>query len=625
MPSKTVKTSDYLTSRIKDIRDHLSMNQMYVPWIKLRIGSTSDSGNKPFIIDTSDKGNFFVSMQMIKNGNGYANKATIVLAYIPSAEVGIMDNCGSDINFLDKLLVASYGQEIVLQYGYTYPNIKSCKYSLMLTKTSVEIQNAVLIYTLGATSTACRYINTSISVKPFKNKRPTEVFRLIWETYLKQEGYKLVFDDGVEKSDNIPKDEIPGVDKTTPFQYLQQLLTYATYEKDTKETKDNERSYYTFSISDEKDNKEIRVSRLCQNEKLKTNYDTNIIFDWMNGKDDIVLNFSTEFNSLIASSSPYATEFGKSNRFTLDEQGKAIAYYGKASPESGSKGAEDFNYERSLWARSINTSYKAQLQTIGIPVEFDLTDDTIKVIPLIYGKAHHTQGLYRIVKMTDTIDSSGFTSSFELFKIQSDEVNQLYKDGYDKNAIDKAKAAGVYVDNKSQVVNGTQYGIIAGGSGSGGSGAIYSGNATGQRAKLLQIAAGEMEKNAGGQKFWSFMGFHGRVAWCACFVSWCISQAGLYPGVIGVKSAACIAFRNYFKSKNQWQRGRGFGGNYTPNPGDIVIFNWGGSESGSCNHIGIVKSCDGNTVYTYEGNTSNACHERHYSLSSRKIQGYGVY
>lgn len=615
----STKPSGYLGSRIKDIKDHLNMTQVYVPWIQLTIGS---DGNNKFTIDTASKGNFFVSLQNVKNSDGYANNTTIVLAYVPSAEVGVVDNCGSDIDFLDKLLVSSYGKEILFQYGYSYPDIKSDIYSMTLTKTSVEIQNAILIYTITGVSSLFRYKDASVSIKSFTNVRPTEAFKDVFETYLEQEGYKLVFDEGVEKSDKVVE-EIPGSDRITPFQFLSQILGYAVYDgNDTEETKDNERSYYTFSVSDIKDNKEIRVTRICQ--KDTSNVDTNIIFDWMNGKDDIVLNFTTEFNAMVAIASPYAEEFSTANKFTLDDQGKAVVYRGRSTVESGTKAKQDFDNERFNWAKAVNTSYKAQLQTVGIPVEFSIINDKVRVIPLIYGKAHHTQGIYQILKMTDIINSSGFTTTFELFKLMSDEVEQLYKNGYNKDAIDKAKAAGVYVENKREIVEGTQYGITSSGSGS-----IYNGTATGQRAKLLQIAAGEMG-NTSGAKYWNFVfgsGFSNGNAtpWCACFVSWCLNESGLYPSAVNCKNGACQNFRNYFESKNQWQKGKGHGGNYIPNPGDIIIFNWSGSYTGRSGHIGIVKDCDGSTVNTYEGNTSDMCAERSYSITDSDIQGYGVY
>ena len=462
--------------------------------------------------------------------------------------------------------------------------------------------------------------NDSISTEPFEKKKPTECFRKIFERYVEQEGYKLLFEDGVEGSDK--EIDIPGADKITPFKYLQQILGYASYSEDVDETPENKRSFYTFYISDVSGDKTIIVDRINNSEISNT--PTDIIFDWMNGKDDIVLNFTTDYNAMVPLSSPYAEEFSERNRSGIDNQGKEVAFYGRSTPETGYRAKSEFIYEKQLWAKCINYVYKAQLQTIGIPCEFSLVNAYIKVIPLIYGKAHHTQGVYQVTKITDTINSSGFVSSYELIKCASKETEQLYLEDYSKIAIDKAKAAGVYIENKKEVVDGTQYGIV--GSSGGSSGAFPS--ASGQRGKLLEIASLEMGKNYGGEKFWRYMGQGGRVEWCACFVSWCLNEAGLYPSTVDCQSMACYVFMRYFEGRGQWQKGRGYGGNYIPNPGDIILFNWNGyygNDFASVNHIGIVKYSDGSTVYTYEGNTSDMCAERSYDINTADILGYGVY
>mgnify|MGYP004468002685 FL=1 len=44
--------------------------------------------------------------------------------------------------------------------------------------------------------------------------------------------------------------------------------------------------------------------------------------------------------------------------------------------------------------------------------------------------------------------------------------------------------------------------------------------------QLVELAKGQVG-NVGGAPYWSWYGFDSRVAWCACFVSWCYGQAGL--------------------------------------------------------------------------------------------------
>lgn len=72
-----------------------------------------------------------------------------------------------------------------------------------------------------------------------------------------------------------------------------------------------------------------------------------------------------------------------------------------------------------------------------------------------------------------------------------------------------------------------------------------------------------------------------------------------------------------FKDAGRWQD-RG----YAPQPGDIVFFDWG--SDGVSDHVGIVESCDGSTVYTIEGDSDDACQRNCYGIDSASIMGYGT-
>ncbi len=133
---------------------------------------------------------------------------------------------------------------------------------------------------------------------------------------------------------------------------------------------------------------------------------------------------------------------------------------------------------------------------------------------------------------------------------------------------------------------------------------------------IVEVAASQIG-NVGGQPYWSWYGFSGRVEWCACFVSWCANECGYIEAGVVPKFAACSAGVQWFKSAGLW-RDRG----YEPRPGDIVFFDWGGD--GGADHVGIVESCDGSTVHTIEGNTSDSCARRSYRVGSPSILGYGT-
>lgn len=133
---------------------------------------------------------------------------------------------------------------------------------------------------------------------------------------------------------------------------------------------------------------------------------------------------------------------------------------------------------------------------------------------------------------------------------------------------------------------------------------------------IAEVAASQLG-NVGGQPFWSWYGFGSRVEWCACFVSWCANECGYIESGAVPKFAYCPTGVQWFKDAGLWlDRGS------APSPGDIVFFDWG--NDGTSDHVGIVESCDGSTVFTIEGNSGDACQRNSYAVESASIMGYGT-
>lgn len=139
---------------------------------------------------------------------------------------------------------------------------------------------------------------------------------------------------------------------------------------------------------------------------------------------------------------------------------------------------------------------------------------------------------------------------------------------------------------------------------------------SGGNQAIVEVALTQLG-NEGGQPYWSWYGFGGRVEWCACFASWCADQCGYLESGIIPKFSLCSDGVNWFKSKGQWQDK-----NYEPQAGDLIFFDWG--SDGSIDHVGIVEKCENGTVYTVEGNSGDACKQQSYPVGSGSIYGYGV-
>lgn len=134
--------------------------------------------------------------------------------------------------------------------------------------------------------------------------------------------------------------------------------------------------------------------------------------------------------------------------------------------------------------------------------------------------------------------------------------------------------------------------------------------------QIIAVARSQIG-NVGGQPYWSWYGYANRVAWCACFVSWCANECGYIEAGIIPKFASCANGVLWFKSHGQWADA-----SIEPAPGMLIFFDW--NRDGHSDHVGIVEKCENGIVHTIEGNTSDSCRERSYAVGHYQIMGYGV-
>ena len=139
---------------------------------------------------------------------------------------------------------------------------------------------------------------------------------------------------------------------------------------------------------------------------------------------------------------------------------------------------------------------------------------------------------------------------------------------------------------------------------------------SGGNQAIVEVALTQLG-NEGGQPYWSWYGFDGRVEWCACFVSWCADQCGYIESGVIPKFSYCPTGADWFKSNGQWQDR-----SYEPSAGDIIFFDWGGD--GVTDHVGIVEKCENGMVYTVEGNSGDRCRQKSYTIGNCVIYGYGT-
>ena len=141
-------------------------------------------------------------------------------------------------------------------------------------------------------------------------------------------------------------------------------------------------------------------------------------------------------------------------------------------------------------------------------------------------------------------------------------------------------------------------------------------NRTGNQA-VIDLALSQVGIT-GGYPYWSYYGFGSRVAWCGCFVHWCMrhtpSATNAWPDT---------GNNAYIPSIHSWFNARG---RFMPRtyrnlvPGDVILFDW--QPNGSADHVGLVIGRDSQYVYTVEGNSGDAVKVWRYDMNSVQILGY---
>lgn len=130
-----------------------------------------------------------------------------------------------------------------------------------------------------------------------------------------------------------------------------------------------------------------------------------------------------------------------------------------------------------------------------------------------------------------------------------------------------------------------------------------------------------------GRELWNLWGWNASgTAWCAIFVSACAQKAGVAGKVIEKQAGAgWLQQSTVLHCGGTWIDGPLINGGkaVTPIPGDIISFgNSSYKGHGHATHVGIVEYVQDGKVHTIEGNTSNQCKRKSYSLSYSAINCY---
>lgn len=152
----------------------------------------------------------------------------------------------------------------------------------------------------------------------------------------------------------------------------------------------------------------------------------NVVYEYPTKTNNIVRSFTPDFKfETVWGSDIIAENPENSTSYYVDEKGDVYSFYDIRSYNDSLSGNDKFTSLAS-YASSIQYNYSANLTTLGIPADIPL-GTIIRIRPIINGKEYHYGGYYMINKTTDRIDTNGYTTEYELFKLTKAKDSDIIK------------------------------------------------------------------------------------------------------------------------------------------------------------------------------------------------------
>ena len=149
------------------------------------------------------------------------------------------------------------------------------------------------------------------------------------------------------------------------------------------------------------------------NEKMKLK--TNVVYQYPLQSNNIVQSFTPDFNfEVIWSKDIFLGENGEGESQYITADNEVKSYKDSKFTSLVGSGAE--MRSMTTFSDAIQYAYKADLTTAGIPADIPI-GTIINVKPIINGIEYHYSGDYMVLKTTDRIDTNGYTTEYDLFKL----------------------------------------------------------------------------------------------------------------------------------------------------------------------------------------------------------------
>jgi hypothetical protein len=155
----------------------------------------------------------------------------------------------------------------------------------------------------------------------------------------------------------------------------------------------------------------VRYDPLSTNESIPS----ELVFDWMSCQRYNIISFKPNYEGA-AIMTKVASGEDTRYRYSLDQNGKIIETPSSQPITTGGNAYSESDVVRNWWYKNSYLTYTATLTVRGLTGDYKI-NDLVKITVLFNGRPHSiASGIYSITGITDSIDSSGFTTTFQLIK-----------------------------------------------------------------------------------------------------------------------------------------------------------------------------------------------------------------
>lgn len=429
--------------------------------------------NGNVLVDTASKDwntNNLVSFSLKQNGSGQANQFTLTILFPPNdinisniftIESLLLTACSitepdSDCERLKEL--KSQYMDCEFKYGYgDDKSLRSPTYVGKVMKYTSSLRNGNLEYVITGYGSLYPFKEVKLSSKKeylegAQSENGLHPFKFI-ENVFKEEFdnpsskyygmFKLKFLSNCnnDETPHITGDEFAKFTDKTLFNLLDDLLKGATTAKENeimstgKMFAATQKQVYGYTIeSTLNEDDSIAVVAIYKmpsisntatdSEKLSAlTPHMNIQFNWFapskTGVNFLVKSWNPEFDGALSIALASTLLHSGETYETLDSEGNIVEVPGLGASRLGlndTKITVNTIQEYSHWSLVTQYPYKARLVVQGCPCEVPMTG-RIKINAMIGTQLHHSSGTYFIVGKTDTLNSSGYFTEFQLFKV----------------------------------------------------------------------------------------------------------------------------------------------------------------------------------------------------------------